>query len=60
MRLPRLSEISRPKEVQHLGTAMYSVQGVDQDTVNAVLDEFLAIIKAQTSLAWALAIISAM
>ena len=47
------SEIVRnlsPREVQHLGTAMYSVQGLDQDTVNAVLDEFLAIIKAQTSL----------
>ena len=47
------SEIVRnlsPKEVQHLGTAMYSVQGLDQETVNAVLDEFLAIIKAQTSL----------
>ena len=47
------SEIVRnlsPKEVQHLGTAMYSVQGLDQDTVNSVLDEFLAIIKAQTSL----------
>ncbi len=28
-----------PKEVQHLGTAMYSVQGIDQDTVNKVLDE---------------------
>ena len=27
-----------PREVQHLGGAMYSVQGVDQDTVNAVLD----------------------
>ena len=39
-----------PKEVQHLGTAMYSVQGIDQDTVNKVLDEFLAIIKEQTSL----------
>ena len=38
------------KEVQHLGTAMYSVQGIDQDTVNKVLDEFLAIIKEQTSL----------
>ena len=51
------SEIIRnlsPKEVQHLGTAMYSVQGLDQETVNAVLDEFLAIIKAQTSLGmWA-------
>ena len=39
-----------PKEVQHLGTAMYYVQGIDQDTVNKVLDEFLAIIKEQTSL----------
>ena len=29
-----------PKEVQHLGTAMYSVTDVDQDMVNAVLDEF--------------------
>ena len=47
------SEIIRnlaPKEVQHLGTAMYSVQGLDQNTVNIVLDEFLAIIKAQTGL----------
>ena len=26
-----------PREVQHLGTAMYSVTGVDQTTVNAVL-----------------------
>lgn len=39
-----------PREVQHLGTAMYSVQDVDQETVNAVLDEFLAIIKLQTGL----------
>ena len=47
------SEIIRnlsPKEVQHLGSAMYSVQGLDQDTVNKVLDEFLDIIKQQTSL----------
>ncbi len=47
------SEILRnlsPREVQHLGAAMYSVQGLDQETVNLVLDEFLAIIKAQTSL----------
>ena len=47
------SEILRnlsPREVQHLGTAMYSVQGLGQDTVNQVLDEFLAIIKEQTSL----------
>tara|TARA_B100000579_G_scaffold86026_1_gene67310 strand:+ start:340 stop:1380 length:1041 start_codon:yes stop_codon:yes gene_type:complete len=47
------SEIMRnlsPKEVQTLGTAMYSVQGLPQETVNMVLDEFLSIIKAQTSL----------
>lgn len=44
-----LSNLS-PREVQHLGTAMYSVADVDQRTVNVVLDEFLAIIKAQTSL----------
>ena len=29
---------------------MYSVEGLDQDTVNKVLDEFLAIIKEQTNL----------
>ena len=39
-----------PKEVQVLGSAMYSVQGLGQETVNLVLDEFLAIIKSQTSL----------
>ena len=39
-----------PREVQHLGTAMYSVQGTDQETVNTVLDEFLQIMKEQTSL----------
>ena len=27
-----------PKEVQVLGSAMYSVQGLGQDTVNLVLD----------------------
>ncbi len=39
-----------PREVQQLGTAMYSVADVDQRTVNFVLDEFLSIIKAQTSI----------
>ena len=39
-----------PREVQHLGGAMYSVRNTDQQAVNAVLDEFLAIIKKQTSL----------
>ena len=39
-----------PREVQHLGTAMYSVTGVDQATVNMVLDEFLETIKKQTGL----------
>jgi flagellar motor switch protein FliG len=43
-----------PREVQHLGTAMYSVTGVDQTTVNAVLDEFLETIKKQTGIGWAL------
>ena len=36
---------------------MYSVQGLGQDTVNQVLDEFLFIIKQQTSLGLELAII---
>ena len=35
-----------PDEVKSLGTAMYQVQDIDQDTVNMVLDEFLQIIKA--------------
>jgi flagellar motor switch protein FliG len=39
-----------PREVQHLGTAMYAVSGVDQEAVNAVLDEFLTLMKQQTSL----------
>ncbi len=39
-----------PKEVQQLGKEMYNVQGLDQDTVNQVLDEFLAVIKQQTDL----------
>jgi len=47
------SEIIRnlsPKEVQHLGSAMYSGQGLGPENVNKVLDEFLEIIKEQTSL----------
>ena len=39
-----------PKEVQQLGKEMYNVQGLDQDTVNQVLDEFLSVIKQQTDL----------
>ena len=39
-----------PREGQHLGGAMYAVRNTDQQAVNAVLDEFLAIIKKQTSL----------
>ena len=34
-----------PQEVQTLGAAMYSVQGVNQAIVNMVLDEFLDVIK---------------
>ena len=37
-----------PDEVKSLGTAMYQVQDIDQDTVNLVLDEFLSIIKAKS------------
>ena len=39
-----------PHEVKSLGSAMYQVQDIDQDTVNLVLDEFLSIIKANTAL----------
>tara|TARA_B100000686_G_scaffold319342_1_gene369995 strand:+ start:1971 stop:3032 length:1062 start_codon:yes stop_codon:yes gene_type:complete len=39
-----------PREVQTLGTAMYSVRGINQEVVNLVLDEFLEVIKQQTSL----------
>ena len=39
-----------PEDVKTLGAAMYQVQGIDQDTVNMVLDEFLSIIKANTAL----------
>ena len=39
-----------PREVQQLGSAMYSVADLDQRTVNLVLDEFLEIMKAQTSI----------
>ncbi|NBT40724.1 MAG: flagellar motor switch protein FliG [Alphaproteobacteria bacterium] len=39
-----------PREVQHLGTAMYSVPGLSQEAVNLVLDEFISIIRQQTSL----------
>ena len=39
-----------PEEVKSLGTTMYEVQDIDQETVNLVLDEFLQIIKANTAL----------
>ncbi len=39
-----------PKEVQALGAAMVSVADLSQEAVNAVLDEFVATIKKQTSL----------
>ena len=39
-----------PKEVQHLGSAMYSVEGLDQDTVNKVLDEFLLLLRNKQAL----------
>jgi len=39
-----------PREVQHLGAAMVSIQEISQEAVSAVLDEFVATIKHQTSL----------
>ena len=39
-----------PKEVQALGMAMVQVAELSQEAVNAVLDEFVATIKKQTSL----------
>lgn len=39
-----------PKEVQSLGKEMYSVKNVGQETVNAVLNEFLDIVKEHTGL----------
>ena len=57
------SEILRnlsPREVQHLGTAMYSVQGLDQDTVNKFLMNFWPSLRNRQALAWALATIFVM
>ena len=39
-----------PKEVQSLGGAMVAVSDVSQEAVNAILDEFVATIKKQSSL----------
>ena len=39
-----------PTEVQTLGEAMYTVQGIDHDTVDAVLNEFLVAVSNQTGL----------
>ncbi|GGC22521.1 flagellar motor switch protein FliG [Marivita lacus] len=39
-----------PTEVQTLGEAMYMVQGIDHDTVDAVLNEFLVAVSNQTGL----------
>ncbi|MGA1695125.1 MAG: flagellar motor switch protein FliG [Burkholderiaceae bacterium] len=39
-----------PKEVQALGAAMTQVADLSQEAVNAVLDDFIATIKKQTSL----------
>lgn len=39
-----------PKEAQSLGSEMYSVKDIDQETVNHVLNEFLSIVREQTGL----------
>lgn len=39
-----------PSEVQVLGEAMFTVQGVDHDTVDTVLNEFLGLVSNQTGI----------
>ncbi len=39
-----------PKEVQHLGSAMYGVGDMDADTLDAIVEEFLHALKAETGL----------
>ena len=39
-----------PSEVQVLGEAMFTVQGVDHDTVDALLNEFLGLVSNQTGI----------
>lgn len=39
-----------PSEVQVLGEAMFTMQGVDHDTVDAVLNEFLGLVSNQTGI----------
>lgn len=39
-----------PRHVQDLGTAMYSVRGVDHETVHKVLDEFITTLRDQSSI----------
>ena len=39
-----------PTEVQLLGEAMFTVQGVDHDTVDLVLNEFLGLVSGRTGL----------
>lgn len=46
----RLLNTLSPQEVQILGEAMYSVQNVRHDVVDAVLTEFLSTVSAQTGL----------
>lgn len=46
----QILRVLSPVEVQALGEAMYTIQGVDHDTVDAVLNEFLAVVSNQTGL----------
>ncbi|NIY70889.1 flagellar motor switch protein FliG [Marivivens donghaensis] len=39
-----------PREVQHLGAAMYSVGDIDSDTLDAVVEEFLGAVRAETGI----------
>ncbi|WP_194096981.1 flagellar motor switch protein FliG [Marivivens aquimaris] len=39
-----------PREVQHLGAAMYGVGDIDSDTLDAVVEEFLGAVRAETGI----------
>lgn len=39
-----------PREVQHLGTAMYQVENIDTETLDAIVEDFLKSLRAETGI----------
>ena len=39
-----------PREVQHLGSAMYQVNDIDNDTLDAIVEEFLIALRAESGI----------